>query len=131
MNRLIIMTLAIFSTGCAAMLKGTKDDVVFQAGDGHPTSFAINGVPVAGGAEVPTAMASVKTKGNTRATVTATREGCAPVTVPLQTSFAPVSLWGIVWDFGLISMGLIDGAATGAAVRTDPVQVVTPVCAKE
>lgn len=131
MKRFLITPLLLLNlSGCAAMFKGTKDNVVFQAGDGQPTSFAINGVPVAGGAEAPAETASVKTKGNTKATVTATREGCTPMTLPLQTSFAPVTLWGALWDFGIVTIGLIDGAATGAAVRTDPVQIVTPICPK-
>jgi hypothetical protein len=121
----VAVAISLHATGCAAMFKGTKDTVVFQAADGAATAYALNGVPLGNGAAVA---ATVSTKGNAKATVTATRAGCDPVTSPLRTSFAPVSLLGLFWDFGIISMGLVDGLGTGAAVRTDEVQVVTPSC---
>lgn len=126
-NTILLLLLVSGLSGCAAMFKGTKDTVVFQPMDGQPTSYTLNGAPIGNGTAVS---ATVKTKGNTKAMVTASRPGCTPVTSPLQTSFAPVSLLGILWDFGIITMGLIDGAGTGAAVRTDSIQVVTPSCSQ-
>ena len=59
----------------------------------------------------------------------AKKQGCADNLVQTQNSFDAVSLLGFFLDFGVISMLVVDWAATGAMWKTDPlVYHVTPIC---
>ena len=62
--------------------------------------------------------------------VTARKAGCTDTTVPASKSFDAITLLGILIDFGIISVLLIDGAATGAWQQFDQTSyVIDPRCA--
>jgi hypothetical protein len=68
-------------------------------------------------------------KRNTVHTVFARKKGCADGIAQTQTSFDAVSLLGILIDWGLVSMLVVDWAATGAMWKIDPLLYnVTPNC---
>lgn len=62
-------------------------------------------------------------------TITARKKGCADVSVPASKSFDGTTLLGVLIDFGLISVLIVDGAATGAWQQFDQTSyVLDPRC---
>ena len=60
------------------------------------------------------------------------KDGCTDSSVPVTKSFDATTLLGILIDFGIITVLLIDGAATGAWQDFDQTSyVVDPVCPNE
>ena len=61
--------------------------------------------------------------------ITARKAGCTDTTVPAPKSFDAITLLGVLIDFGIVSVLLIDGAATGAWQQFDQTSfVVDPRC---
>ena len=59
------------------------------------------------------------------------KENCHSKSSPIETSFDGITLLGILLDFGIVSILLVDWAATGAvnqAAQTD--YILTPECPK-
>lgn len=120
----LIVCLMFQLTGCAAMFHGTSDQINIQSADPDAKIFMDN-VLIGKGS----AMASVKR--NTQHTVTARKNECSDHVVQTQNSFDAISLLGILIDFGIITMLVIDWGATGAMWKTDPlIYNVTPICDK-
>lgn len=62
----------------------------------------------------------------------ASKEGCSDVTVPAPKSFDAITLLGVLIDFGVVSVLLVDGAGTGAWQKFDQTSfVLDPVCGKD
>jgi hypothetical protein len=62
-------------------------------------------------------------------TITVRKEGCEPFTLPVSKSFDAVTLLGILLDLGVISILVVDGAATGAWSQFDQTSyVLDPRC---
>jgi hypothetical protein len=109
-------------SGCAAMFHGTTQQVAVRSN-----------VP---GAELYVNEAYVgKDNGvttlhkNQNYVITARKKGCTDTTVPAQKSFDGVTLLGIFIDFGIISIFIVDGAATGAWHQfTQTSYVLDPRC---
>jgi hypothetical protein len=61
--------------------------------------------------------------------ITARKEGCTDASYPASKSFDATTLLGVLIDFGIISVLVIDGAATGAWQQFDQTSyVLDPVC---
>ncbi len=61
--------------------------------------------------------------------ISARREGCDSVSLPAPKSFDATTLLGIFLDFGIITILVIDGVATGAWQQFDQTSyVVDPQC---
>ncbi len=118
----LVVCLLFQLTGCAAMFHGSSDQITIQSADSDAKIFMDN-VLIGKGS----AMASVKR--NTQYSLAAKKDGCSDHVVQTQNSFDAVSLLGILIDFGLITMLVIDWGATGAMWKTDPlIYHVTPIC---
>jgi len=62
--------------------------------------------------------------------ITARKAGCTDTTVPASKSFDAITLLGILIDFGIFTVLIIDGAATGAWQQFDQTSyVIDPRCA--
>lgn len=109
-------------SGCAAMFHGTTQQVAVRSN-----------IP---GAELYVNEAYVgKDNGFTtfqkknNYMITARKAGCTDTTVPASKSFDAITLLGVLIDFGIVSVLLIDGAATGAWQQFDQTSfVVDPRC---
>ena len=109
-------------SGCAAMFHGTTQQVAVRSN-----------VP---GAELYVNEAYVgKDNGittfhkNQNYVITARKQGCTDTTVPASKSFDGITLLGIFIDFGIISILIVDGAATGAWQQfTQTSYVIDPRC---
>ena len=61
--------------------------------------------------------------------ITVKKAGCKDVMVTVEGSFDPVTLLGILIDFGIITVLVVDGAATGAwQEASNTFYQLTPVC---
>lgn len=119
---IILFTVILQMTGCAAMFHGTSDQVTIQSAEPDAKIYLDNQLIGKG-----TAVATVKR--NTIHTIAAKKRGCADNLAQTQTSFDSVSLLGILVDFGVVSMLVVDWAGTGAMWKIDPlVYHVTPIC---
>ena len=122
LTRTLIIILVFQLTGCAAMFHGSNDQVTVTSGDPDAKLY-VDATYLGKGSGV------TSVKRNTIHTVFAKKKGCADGIVQTQTSFDSVSLLGILIDFGVISMLVVDWGATGAMWKTDPLLYsVTPNC---
>ena len=119
---IILIVFATQMTGCAAMFHGTSDQITIQSPDPEAKIYLDNMLVGKG-----TAMASVKR--NTQHTIVAKKEGCSDNFVQTQTAFDPVTLLGVLIDWGIISVLVVDWGVTGAMWKTDPlVYHPNPIC---
>lgn len=122
LTRMLIVILVFQLTGCAAMFHGTNDEVIVTSGDPDAKLY-MDATYLGKGSS------TAIVKRNTVHTVFARKKGCADGIAQTQTSFDAVSLLGILIDWGLVSMLVVDWAATGAMWKTDPLLYnVTPNC---
>jgi len=119
---MLLVILVFQLTGCAAMFHGTNDEVIVTSGDPDAKLY-MDATYLGKGS------GTAIVKRNTVHTVFARKKDCADGIAQTQTSFDAVSLLGILIDSGLISMLVVDWAATGAMWKTDPLHYnVTPNC---
>lgn len=118
----MLIVFAVQLSGCAAMFHGTSDQITIQSPDPEAKIYLDNMLVGKG-----TAMASVKR--NTQHTIVAKKEGCSDNLVQTQTAFDAVSLLGVLIDWGIISILVVDWGVTGAMWKTDPlVYHPNPIC---
>ena len=130
MNRFTRIAAAIASaavlsmsvSGCAAMFHGTTQQVAVRS-NVPGTELFVNEAYVGKDNGVTT----FQKKSNYM--ITARKAGCTDTTVPAPKSFDAITLLGVLIDFGLVSVLLIDGAATGAWQQFDQTSyVIDPRC---
>ena len=118
----ICIILTISMTGCAAMFHGTTQQVAIRS-NMEDAKLYVNEAYIGQGSGVTTFQKSKNY------IITVRKAGCADTTAIPTKSFDAVTLLGIFWDFGLITILIIDGAATGAWQQFDQTSyVVDPNC---
>ena len=105
-----IAILPLFLSGCAAMFSGTQDSLTLISPEPE-TEWSVNGRPIGEG---PNVIYKLPRKSNRGTSISATAPGCKPAMYAVDTQLDPVTLLGAFWDLGLISILIVDGAATGA-----------------
>jgi hypothetical protein len=120
----IVAVVAFFANvACAAMFHGTKQQITLRSNDPDAELF-VNEASVGKGNAVAVF------KKNQNYVITVKKEGCEPFSIPAVKSFDPVTLLGVLIDFGVISILVVDGAATGAWSQFDQTAyVIDPKCA--
>lgn len=112
-------------TGCAAMFHGSNETVHVRSEEPN-TRFYLNDRDLGKGTSAVTA---IPKKELSKSVLRAEKAGCDTKSMPIKTQFDAVTLLGILWDFGIISILIIDWGATGAvtqAAQTD--YILTPEC---
>ncbi len=110
-------------TGCAAMFHGSTQQVAIRSNVSGTELFS-NEAYVGKDNGVTTFH---KDKNYM---ITARKPGCTDTTVPASKSFDATTLLGVFLDFGIISVLVVDGAATGAWQQFDQTSyVLDPRCA--
>jgi hypothetical protein len=121
LTKILVAVLLFQFTGCAYMFHGNTDQITIQSAD-PDTKLYLNTVLIGRG----TAAATVPR--NVKQTIIAKKDGCTDHVVQTGDRFDAVSLLGILLDFGIISMLIVDNV-TGAMWKTDPlVYHVNPIC---
>jgi hypothetical protein len=130
MSRLARITAVITSaavltmsmSGCAAMFHGSTQQIAVRS-NVPGTELYVNEAFVGKDNGVTTFQ-----KRNSYM-LTARKAGCTDVTVPAPKSFDAITLLGVLIDFGLVTVLLVDGAATGAWQQFDQTNfVIDPRC---
>lgn len=128
LKAIMALVLFVFGTnivntmGCALMFHGKSDQIRIQ-GQSSDAELYLDGVEIGKG----TATATVQ-RGQ-KYILTAKKNGCSDSS-PIQTGskFDEVSLLGILIDWGLVSILLVDNLS-GALWKTEPtVYTVSPIC---
>lgn len=121
-SHVICIILSISVSGCAAMFHGSSQQVNIRSNVDDAMLYVNE-------AYVGKEHAVAVFKKNKNYVVTARKEGCADHSVPASKSFDPVTLLGILIDYGIVTILLIDGLATGAWAQFDQTSyVLDPVC---
>lgn len=112
-------------SGCASMFHGASQQVSVRS-NVPGTNLYVNEAFVGKDSGVTTF------KKNQNYNITARKEGCTDATVPASKSFDAITLLGVFIDLGLVSILLVDGAATGAWQQFDQTSfVIDPNCPKK
>jgi hypothetical protein len=120
-SRVLVIVLMFQISGCAYMFRGTSDQITIQSPD-KDSQIYLDGVLIGKGS----AMATVE-KGK-KSTIVAKKPGCSDHLVQTGSRFDAVTLLGILLDFGVISILVVDNL-TGAMWKTYPlVYNVNPIC---
>lgn len=118
-----IVAAVVLLNGCASMFHGSSQQVSIRSNQ-PDTEIYVNEMLLGKGNVVT----SFKKKENYM--ITARKEGCNAVTVPASKSFDATTLLGVFIDFGIISILVVDGAATGAWNKFDQTSyIIDPQCA--
>ncbi len=118
----VVLSFSVLLTGCASIFNGSSQQVAIRSNvDG--AEIYVNEAYLGKGNAVTT----FKKKENY--VISARREGCDSVSLPAPKSFDATTLLGIFFDFGIITILVIDGVATGAWQQFDQTSyVVDPQC---
>jgi len=117
-----LIAATILLSGCASMFHGSSQQIAIRSNQ-PDTDIYVNEMLLGKGNVV----ASFKKKEDYM--ITARKEGCNAVTVPATKSFDSITLLGIFIDLGIISILIVDGAATGAWNKFDQTSyIVDPQC---
>jgi len=118
----ILVASFLFSTGCATMFNGSSQTVNIRSNDTEAKIY-VNEEYMGKNNAVYT----FKKKENY--VLKAEKAGCKTTTVIPQKTFDPTTLLGIFIDWGIISILVVDGAATGAWQKFNQTSyVVDPDC---
>lgn len=126
MNKSKLLAIALIAstslTGCAGMFNGTSQQVSIRSNE-PDTTFYVNEAYLG----KDNAVTTFKKKKDY--TIRAEKKGCESTSIDAQKSFDPTTLLGILIDWGIFSILLIDGAATGAWQQFDQESyVIDAVC---
>jgi len=110
------------NSSCAYLIHGTSDEINIQSSNPKAELY-LDDQPIG----IGSAMAIVHR--DKTYTIQAKAAGCETRTVQTGDRFDPISLLGLIIDFGIVSILIIDMAITGAAWKTYPrTYIVNPVC---
>ena len=107
----IVVMLSFFISSCAAMFHGTKETIHVRSEEAD-TIFFVNNREIGKGTSGVTSLTKKELKS---VVLRAEKSGCNTKSSPIETEFDSVTLLGILLDFGIVSILLIDWGATGAS----------------
>jgi hypothetical protein len=124
---LVVLPLAaalVLNGGCATMFHGSTQQVAIRS-NMPDADIYVNEAYVGRGNGVTTF------KKSSNYMITVRKDGCQAAMMPASKSFDAVTLLGFLIDFGLVSILVVDGAATGAWSQFDQTSfVIDPNCAR-
>ena len=126
---LVVASFFVYSlSGCASMFHGTSD-VIHMRSEEPDTRFFVNEREIGKGTSAVTA---VPKKELSKAVLRAEKQACNTKSTPIPTEFDAVTLLGILIDFGIISILVVDWAASGAVTKASQTDfILTPDCPKK
>jgi len=124
MKNMLLILLITSASGCASIINGTSQQISVRSNVPDTEIYANEQL-------IGTNSAITSFKKKKEYVLTARKSGCTDANVIAQKSFDPTSLLGILIDFGLVSMLIVDGAATGAWNQFDQTNyIIDPICYK-
>ncbi len=124
MFKALIICLTVLTTGCASMFSGTTQNLLLRS-DVRGTKLYLNNEEV--GTDTATVQISKKNLGN--AVLLAKKPGCSDYSTVVSTKFDATTLLGVLIDFGLITVLVVDWGITGAVREAERTSyVLNPTC---
>jgi hypothetical protein len=119
----LVWLLVLFQySACATMFHGSTDQISVTSKE-EGSTILLNGQEVG----EDSAVLAVPKSG--QHVIEVRKEGCTSAMSPIRKSFDGISLLGLLLDFGIFSMLVVDGAGTGAINRADQTAfILTPNC---
>jgi uncharacterized protein YceK len=122
-----MLIFAVFMSGCASIFHGTTDTIYVRSNE-PDTTFYANNREIGKGT---TGVVIVHKKDLDNTQLRAEKMGCNTKSTPIESKFDATTLLGILIDWGIISILLIDWAINGAVERAAQTDfVLTPDCQK-
>ncbi len=122
LTAVILASVMLFMTGCATMFNGSTQTVNIRSND-ELAKLCVNEEYMGQRSAVYT----FKKKENY--VIKAEKPGCQTTSITPQKTFDPTTLLGILVDWGIISILVVDGAATGAWQKFSQTNfVIDPNC---
>ncbi len=124
MFRVFLAFTMVTSTGCASMFSGTTQNFLVRS-DISGTKLYLNNEEI--GTDTATVQISKKKLKNS--VLLAKKPGCSDYSTHINTKFDATSLLGILLDFGLISILVVDWGITGAVSEAERTNyILNPKC---
>jgi hypothetical protein len=124
----MIVIVAFISSDCASMFHGTKDTIYLRS-DEPDTHYYCNDRDLGKGS---TAFVTIRKADLSSSTLRAEKPGCTTKTTKIDTKFDATCLLGILIDWGIVSILIVDWGSTGAVKRAAQTEyVLTPDCPKQ
>lgn len=121
----VLMICILFVSGCASMFNGTKDTLYVRSNE-PDTTFFCNNREIGKGTS---AIVTVPKKDLETSRLRAEKVGCREKTTPIVTQFDATTLLGILIDYGLISILVVDFGVNGATTKAKQTEyILTPEC---
>ena len=122
LQSIVILYCIVLLSSCASMFNGTSQQVAIRS-NVEGAELYVNDTFIGKDNTV------VAFKKKEDYVITARKEGCVQASVGATKSFDATTLLGILIDFGLVSILVVDGLATGAWQSFDQTSyVVDPNC---
>lgn len=125
MNKSILVGLCLaitLSTGCATMFNGSNQTVNIRSNDVDAKIYVNEEY-------MGKNQATYTFKKKENYVLKAEKQGCKTTTIIPQKSFDPTTLLGVFLDWGIISVLIVDGAATGSWQKFNQTSfVIDPDC---
>jgi len=121
-----LLASTFFLSGCASMFSGTTETIYIRS-NLPETKFYANERELGTGTS---AIVTIPKKKLSKTTLRAEKKGYHSKTTPIDTSFDPVTLLGVLIDYGIFTIVCIDGLGTGAitkAAQTDYILTPEPI----
>ena len=123
----LVVMVSFFMSGCAAMFSGTSETINLRSEEAD-TQFFVNNNEIGKGTSATTSLPKKNLK---TAVLRAEKTGCTTQSSLIETEFDAISLLGLVIDCGVISILVVDWAATGAITKAAQRNyILTPKCSK-
>lgn len=124
----VVVAVSFFMAGCASMFNGSKD-MLYIRSEEPDTHFFVNQRDLGTGKSTVTA---VSKKDLSTSVLRVEKAGCNAKEMPIETQFDATTLLGILLDWGIFSILIVDWAVTGAVVKAAQTEyVLTPDCPKQ
>ncbi len=121
---LLTVALLVFNSSCASMFSGTTERIHVKS-DVPGTKLYMDNEEIG----TDSASVTVAKKRLGKVMFTAKKEGCSSPSTDVATKFDSTTLLGILIDFGLISILVIDWGINGAVKEAERTNyVLNPVC---
>ena len=124
----LILLVALFLSSCASIFTGIEEKIIFRSEE-DDTFFYYNDTFAGKGKSTSVRM---RKKNLDKVQLRGEKNNCTPKTQPVITEFNPLSLLGFFIDAGIVSIVIVDWAATGAIEKAAQTTYdLTPDCNKQ
>lgn len=120
------MCILFLFQSCASMFSGT-DERIHLKSQQKGTKFYLNGTEFIGEGSTSVKISKKKLKDSS---IVAKKKGCRDEVIHIDTKFDPTTLLGLLIDFGLISILVVDLGITGAVKEAERTNYVVDMNCK-